>query len=1105
MKNYFATMKNILILFYFLQWVLWAVEAVPYDYSFTSECLKTPNKPQYDGGIVVNPELKEGLKGWASFGNAKLQLRTEESGNEFVVARLRNQSFDSVSLEFFLDKEKLYTLSAWLQVSHGDAIVVATFKTPTGFHNAGLTEAKSGCWSMLKGGLTVNKSGSVQLYFQSENPTVDIWVDSVSLQPFTQEEWKSHQDHSIEKMRRSKVKIQALNREGKPQANRTLIIAQKFARFPFGCAINKNILSNQAYKNWFTSRFKYTTFENEMKWYTNEARQNQYDYSAADALLQFTRSNGVSVRGHSVFWDDPRFQPSWVPSLGPSQLAAAATSRINSIMRRYSGQVIAWDVVNENVHYNFFESKLGVTASSKFYTVARVLDRKAALFLNDYNTIEEPSDGASSPDSYLSKIRQIRAGGYNGPLSIGLEGHFRNVNLAYMRSAIDKIATAGLPIWITEVDVQSGPNQAQLLDQVLREAHAHPSVNGIVIWSAWSPQGCYRMCLTDNNFRNLPTGDVVDRIIQQFFNTVFTATTDANGFYETSLVHGDHEVSFADNDQSEKHLKSLTISQHFKCLKTPNKPQYDGGIVVNPELKEGLKGWASFGNAKLQLRTEESGNEFVVARLRNQSFDSVSQEFFLDKEKLYTLSAWLQVSHGDAIVVATFKTPTGFHNAGSTEAKSGCWSMLKGGLTVNKSGSVQLYFQSENPTVDIWVDSVSLQPFTQEEWKSHQDHSIEKMRRSKVKIQALNREGKPQANRTLIIAQKFARFPFGCAINKNILSNQAYKNWFTSRFKYTTFENEMKWYTNEARQNQYDYSAADALLQFTRSNGVSVRGHSVFWDDPRFQPSWVPSLGPSQLAAAATSRINSIMRRYSGQVIAWDVVNENVHYNFFESKLGVTASSKFYTVARVLDRKAALFLNDYNTIEEPSDGASSPDSYLSKIRQIRAGGYNGPLSIGLEGHFRNVNLAYMRSAIDKIATAGLPIWITEVDVQSGPNQAQLLDQVLREAHAHPSVNGIVIWSAWSPQGCYRMCLTDNNFRNLPTGDVVDRIIQQFFNTVFTATTDANGFYETSLVHGDYEVSFADNDQSEKHLKSLTISQHFKVEASKDIKHVKILA
>ncbi|KAI3805009.1 hypothetical protein L1987_26985 [Smallanthus sonchifolius] len=353
-----------------------------------------------------------------------------------------------------------------------------------------------------------------------------------------------------------------------------------------------------------------------------------------------------------------------------------------------------------------------------------------------------------------------------------------------------------------------------------------------------------------------------------------------------------------------------------------------------------------------------------------------------------------------------------------------------------------IVLQSENPSVDIWVDSVSLQPFTPEEWKSHQYQSIEKIRRSRVKIQAVNGEGKPQANKTLIIAQKFARFPFGCAINKNILYNQAYKNWFISRFKYTTFENEMKWYTNEPSQNREDYTAADALLQFAKSNGVSVRGHNVLWDATKFQPNWVSNLGPSQLAAAATARIKSVIRRYSGQVIAWDVVNENLHNNFFESKLGVTASSKFYMMARALDRTAALFLNDYNTIE-----------------------WTKPLHL----------------------------------------IAEYLDQVLREAHAHPAVNGIVLWSAWSPQGCYRMCLTDNNFKNLPTGDVVDKIIREHFNAVVTATTDLDGFYETSLIHGDYEVSFADKYESEKQVKFQRMSHQFKVEASEDTLHVKILA
>ncbi|XP_071712548.1 endo-1,4-beta-xylanase 5-like [Rutidosis leptorrhynchoides] len=167
------------------------------------------------------------------------------------------------------------------------------------------------------------------------------------------------------------------------------------------------------------------------------------------------------------------------------------------------------------------------------------------------------------------------------------------------------------------------------------------------------------------------------------------------------------------------------------------------------------------------------------------------------------------------------------------------------------------------------------------------------------------------------------------------------------------------------------------------------------------------------VCTAAIKRIYSVMRRYPGQVIVWDV--------------------------------------------------------------IRAEVYNVPLSIGVEGHFSKCNIPYMRSAIDKLATSGLPIWLTEEDVHYGPNQATILEQVIREAHAHPSVNGIVLWSAWDSKGCYRMCLTDNNFRNFPTGDVVDKILREFFGAVIKATTDVRGFYKTSLTHGDYEVTVPDLD------------------------------
>ncbi|XP_068319661.1 endo-1,4-beta-xylanase 5-like [Pyrus communis] len=522
------------------------VNCLSYDYTASIECLAKPHKPQYRGGIIVNSELNDGLKGWSAFGNAKIQHRHSE-GNKFIVAYGRNQPHDSISQKIYLHRNKLYTFSAWIQVSSGIAPVTAIFKTSSVFVHAGAIVAESGCWSMLKGGLTVNATGPAELYFESKNASVGIFVDSISLQPFTEKQWYSHQQQSIEKIRKTNVRVRAVDEQANPLENATITIQQRAAGFPFGVAINKNILTNTAYQNWFTSRpFTVTTFEDEMKWYSTEPSWGREDYSASDALLQFAKQHKIAVRGHNVFWDDPHYQPSWLNSLSGRQFSDATYKRLNSVMGRYKGQVIAWDVCNENLHFNFFESKMGANASAEFYNWASKADGTTTLFLNDYNTIEESGDQDSTPAKYLQKLRDIQGfpGNENVKMAIGLESHFNTPNIPYIRSSIDTLAAAKVPIWITELDVSSSPNQASYLEQILREVHAHPQIQGIVIWSAWKPWGCYRMCLTDNNFKNLPTGDVVDKLSHEFGLTsdeIF-GTTDANGFFEASLFQGDYEV-----------------------------------------------------------------------------------------------------------------------------------------------------------------------------------------------------------------------------------------------------------------------------------------------------------------------------------------------------------------------------------------------------------------------------------------------------------------------------------------------------------------------------------------------------------------------------------
>ncbi|RZC46869.1 hypothetical protein C5167_039810 [Papaver somniferum] len=534
----------LLILCASLLCVEYTIDALSYDHSATIECLEEPLKPQYNGGIIVNPQFTYGLTGWSSFGGngGKIMQKKSKDGNSFIVAYNRYQPYDTFSQKIYLHKKKLYAFSAWIQVSHGKEPVTAVFKTTDGFTFAGSAVARSGCWSMLKGGLTVNSSGYAELYFQSNSINVEIWVDNVSLQPFTEVQWRSHQVEGIAKARKRDVKVHVIDSKGEvlQGANIHFRPRQSKASFPFGCVINKDILGNQAYQSWFTSRFSVTVFGNELKWYSTERVRGVENYTDADAMLAFAKQNGISVRGHCIFWDDPYYQPEWVKSLSPAELKDAAYKRLQSVVSRYSGKFVGWDVNNENLHHQFFEQMLGANASDVFFQMAYQLD-PTRMFMNEYNTIEWSGETVASPAQYLTKLQEIRSF-YKGPTGIGVESHFITLNIPYVRAALDTLASAGVPIWLTELDVYSA-DQAFHLEQILREAHAHPAVQGIVLWAARTAAGCYRMCLADEKYNNLPTGDVVDKLINEWKPYSVDGEIGSDGEFKTSLFHGEYDLT----------------------------------------------------------------------------------------------------------------------------------------------------------------------------------------------------------------------------------------------------------------------------------------------------------------------------------------------------------------------------------------------------------------------------------------------------------------------------------------------------------------------------------------------------------------------------------
>ncbi|XP_045786627.1 endo-1,4-beta-xylanase 5-like isoform X2 [Trifolium pratense] len=539
--NLFFTTTSFLLL-------ISGVHSLDYDYSATIECMKEPQRAQYGGGIIVNSEFEHNIEGWTVFGNGKIEEHISNDGNRFIVVRNRTQTLDSFSQNVQLKKGLIYMFSAWFQLSEGSDIVSVLFKiNGSELVRGGHVIAKQGCWSLLKGGIVANFSSSAEILFESENPTVELWADSVSLQPFTIKQWRSHQDKSIERVRKSKVRFQVTHLNETALEGATVVIKQTKPNFPFGCAMNKYILTNYEYQKWFVARFKYTTFTNEMKWYSTEQIQGQENYTIADAMLKFAKENGISVRGHTIFWDCTNLQPGWVKFLSPNELREAAAKRMNSVVSRYNGQLIAWDVVNENLHCHFYEDKFGENISAKYYSTAYHLDPKTTMFMNEYNTIEYSGDHFASPANYIRKLKEIwKFPGTAGmPMGIGVQGHFAwgVPNLAYMRSGLDLLGATGLPIWLTETSVKAQPNQAQYLEEILREAFSHPAVQGIIMFVGPAQAGFRGTVLADAKFQNTPSGDVVDKLINEWGTGPKIAIADSKGIVDISLHHGDYDVT----------------------------------------------------------------------------------------------------------------------------------------------------------------------------------------------------------------------------------------------------------------------------------------------------------------------------------------------------------------------------------------------------------------------------------------------------------------------------------------------------------------------------------------------------------------------------------
>ncbi|KAI4297746.1 hypothetical protein L6164_037617 [Bauhinia variegata] len=543
---FFLLMANSLVAYFY--------DGPIYDSTAYTECKGQPEEPLYRGGIFKNAEEQ----------SQGVELQVEDSIGYYTPSFVLNG----------LAQDTIYCFSIWVRIEGGNsssAPIRATLQTEDKIYDCiGTVLAKRGCWSFLKGGFVLDSpSHQSILFFQNADDTdINIAVASPSLQPFTWEQWSINQQYIINTKRKRAVTIHVANSKGKRLQGASITVEQVSKDFPFGSAIAKTILGNLPYQNWFVKRFNAAVFENELKWYATEPDQGKLNYSIADQMLEFVRANQIIVRGHNIFWEDPKYTPAWVVNLTGTQLQSAVNLRIQSLMSKYKGEFIHWDVSNEMLHFDFYEQRLGPHATLHFFETSHKSDPLATLFMNDFNVVETCSDVNSTVDAYISRLRELQEVGVFMD-GIGLEGHFTIPNLPLMRAILDKLATLGLPIWLTEVDISKTLDkysQAIFLEQVLREGFSHPSVNGIMLWTAFHPQGCYQMCLTDSNFQNLPAGDVVDKLLQEWETVDINGITDEYGSYSFYGFLGEYRVNARYGNRTANSTFSLSGGEETRHL-----------------------------------------------------------------------------------------------------------------------------------------------------------------------------------------------------------------------------------------------------------------------------------------------------------------------------------------------------------------------------------------------------------------------------------------------------------------------------------------------------------------------------------------------------------
>ncbi|XP_073119734.1 endo-1,4-beta-xylanase 1-like isoform X2 [Henckelia pumila] len=519
---------------------------------------------------------------------------------------------------------------------------------------------------------------------------------------------------------------------------------------------------------------------------------------------------------------------------------------------------------------------------------------------------------------------------------------------------------------------------------------------------------------------------------------------------------------------------------------------YGVNIIVNSSLSNSTNGWFPLGNCTLNVGNgsphilppmardslgahELLSGRYILVTNRTQTWMGPAQ-MITDKIKLYVtyqVSAWIRMDAGvtrPQNVNVAFGVDSQWVNGGQVEISDDKWHEIGGSFRIEKRpDKVMVYVQGPDAGIDLMVAGLQIFPVDRHMRFKHLKTLTDKIRKRDVTLKFIASESSSLVGAFVKIRQTQNSFPIGSCMERSNIENEDFVDFFSKNFNWAVFGNELKWYWTEPQRGNLNYKDADDMLDFCSSRNIQLRGHCIFWEVEDAVQSWIRSLGKDDMMSAVQNRLTSLLNRYKGKFKHYDVNNEMLHGSFFQDHLGKDIRANMFKIANQLDPSATLFVNDYH-IEDGCDTRSSPEKYIQHILDLQEQG--APVGgMGLQGHIENPIGSIVCSALDKLGILGLPIWFTEVDISSDNEyvRADDLEVMLREAYAHPAVEGVMFWGFWE----LFMSRTNGHLVNAE-GDVNEAgkrylALKQEWLTRAHGHVNEQGEFEFRGFHGSYEV------------------------------------